>query len=378
MKIVIAPDSFKESLSAIEVCEAISQGMRSVLTEAEFTLLPMADGGEGSTDILLRATNGQRRHRRVRDPLGRLVTAYYGLIDQGKTAIVEVAQASGLHLLAADERQAKHTCSFGTGELIKDAIEQGARHIILCLGGSATNDAGAGLLRALGLDLLDRHGQPVKPGGIHLDQVAQIDDRALQRTLAQVTITLACDVDNPMCGRLGASRVFGPQKGATSADIEMLDRALQHFATSLENKYQRPIVDIPGSGAAGGIAGALMAVSKAQIKPGIEVIIEATAVANQLSDAQLVITGEGRIDGQTIHGKTPVGIAKLAKQYQLPCIAVCGSIGANYERVFAHGIDAVFSIMTTPQSLDQALQDAEQNLIQCSRNIAKTLTLLDQ
>ncbi|QBY04626.1 glycerate kinase [Thalassotalea sp. HSM 43] len=375
MKVIIAPDSFKESLSAYQVCCAIKQGMQRVFCDAEFELVPMADGGEGSVDAMLAATAGNKRFVQVQGPAGEPVEAFYGLIDAGKTAIVEMAAASGLHLLGPQQRDARYSCSFGTGELINDALQQGVEHIIVCLGGSATNDAGAGMLRALGFKLLDAKHDDVAPGGIHLSDVVAIDDSHVNPLLAQTNITLACDVDNPLCGPQGASHIFGPQKGATAEVIEQLDGALKHFAELLQQTFHCQIIDRPGSGAAGGTAAALMATANAQMQPGIDMLIEQLQLADRIATSDLVITGEGRIDGQSVHGKTPIGVSRVSRHYHVPTIAVCGSIGDDYEKVYAHGIDAVFSILDKPQSLADALIDAEQNLANTSENIARALKL---
>ncbi len=369
-KVVIAPDSFKESLSALEVAEAIERGFRQIYPEANYVKLPMADGGEGTVDAMVAATGGQIIDVAVSGPEGKTTEAFYGLLGEGNTAVIEMAAASGLHLVARDERDPRITTSYGTGELILAALQRGVTSIILGIGGSATNDGGAGMMQALGAKLLDAHHQELKPGGAALAQLAHIDLSQLAPRLQQVKITVACDVDNPLCGEKGASVIFGPQKGATQEMTQELDQALHHYGTLLEQATGRAVLQTPGAGAAGGMGAALIGFLNAQLRPGIEIVIETLHLEEAVRDADLVITGEGRLDSQSIHGKTPIGVARIAKRHQLPVIAIAGSLAKDYQIVHQHGIDAAFSVIDRIVTLQEALADAAHNLEVTARNVA--------
>lgn len=370
MKLVIAPDSFKESLSARQAAQAIAAGWRAVYPQAEIHLCPMADGGEGTVDAVLAATGGQRRELKVCGPLGQPVQAHWGCLEDAQ-AVIEMAAASGLHWVAPAQRDARITTTRGTGELILAALDAGARRIILGIGGSATNDGGAGLLRALGVGLLDAAGQPLAEGGAALIDLQRIDLDGLDPRLAQVEILVAADVDNPLCGPRGASHVFGPQKGASPAQIEQLDQALAHFADVMAAALGEDYRDVPGVGAAGGLGFAARAVLGARFRPGIELVAELSGLAEAMQGADLVITGEGRLDGQSLHGKTPVGVARVARAVGVPVIALAGSLGEGYQRVYEAGIDAAFSLAPGPVSLEQAMAEAEQQLQSRAVDIAR-------
>ena len=357
MKIVIAPDSFKGSLAAPQVAEAIARGWQAVFPAAECLLRPMADGGEGTVDAVLAAAGGERRTCTVSGPLGTPVEAHWGWLDNG-TAVIEMAAASGLHRVAADQRDILRACSQGTGELIRQALDAGARHIILGLGGSATNDGGAGLLRALGVRLLDRAGQPLAPGGAALARLAEIDLSGLDPRLAQVAVLVAADVDNPLCGPHGASAVFGPQKGASPEQVRLLDAALTHYAERMAATLGTDHSTEPGAGAAGGLGFAARALLGARFRPGIAVVAELCGLAEAVQGADLVITGEGRLDAQTLHGKTPLGVARIAHAVGVPVIALAGSLGEGYQRLYAAGLSAAFSLAPGPIDLRQACADA--------------------
>ena len=374
MNIVIAPDSFKESLSAIEVAKAIEKGLISVFTNANITKIPMADGGEGTVQTLVDATDGELISVQVSGPLKKPVEAFYGLIGDQTTAVIEMAAASGLHHTAPDQRDAKLTCSFGTGELINHALNQNVSEIIIGLGGSATNDGGAGMLSALGAKLLDKDGQRIKRGGAALKHLDSIDTTNLNPKLANVTITVACDVDNPLCGDKGASAVFGPQKGANAADVIELDLCLKNLGNKLKEICATDVAQVNGSGAAGGMGASLLALD-AQLLPGVDIIIDKLNLVDSVKNADLVITGEGRIDSQTIHGKTPIGVAKVAKQFDVPVIAIAGCVSDDYHVVLDHGIDAVFPIISQLSTLEQLLANAAPNLERTAINIANTLKL---
>lgn len=370
MKLVIAPDSFKESLSAPGVASAIARGWQSIYPEADIQLCPMADGGEGTVEAVLAATGGECRELQVCGPLGDPVLAHWGWLPDAQ-AVIEMAAASGLHWVAPTQRDARITTTRGTGELILAALDAGARRIILGIGGSATNDAGAGLLEALGVRLLDGAGQPVAPGGAALLDVQRIDLTGLDPRLAQVEVLVAADVDNPLCGPRGASHVFGPQKGASPEQVQQLDKALGHFADVMAAALGEDHRDIPGVGAAGGLGFAAKAVLGASFRPGIELVAELSGLADAVQGADLVITGEGRLDGQSLHGKTPVGVARVARAAGVPVIALAGSLGEGYQSLYEAGIDAAFSLTPGPISLQQAMTDAGQQLQSRAADIAR-------
>ena len=361
MKIVIAPDSFKESLSAPEVAAAIARGWRQVFPEAELLLRPMADGGEGTVDAVLAATGGERRECRVCGPLGEPVLAHWGWLGEG-TAVLEMASASGLHHVPRDRRDATVTTSLGTGELIRAALDAGATRIILGLGGSATNDGGAGLLQALGVRFLDAREVELPPGGAALARLVRIDVGGLDPRLLQARLEIAADVDNPLCGPRGASRVFGPQKGADPQQVEQLDAALEHYARLVAATLGEDHSHHPGVGAAGGLGFAARAFLHAGFRPGIELVAELSGLADAVEGADLVITGEGRLDSQSLHGKTPVGVARIARAAGVPVVALAGSLGEDYQALYAAGIDAAFALSPGPQSLEQAMTSAAAEL----------------
>lgn len=375
MKIVIAPDSFKESLSALEVARAIEAGFRAHFPDAEIVCVPVADGGEGTVDAMVAATLGSRRDVAVRGPLGTPVSAFYGLTGDGATAVIEMAAASGLMLVPTAARNPLITTSYGTGELIRAALDAGALHLILGIGGSATNDAGAGMLQALGARLLDAEGAELPPGGGALARLAHIDRSGIDPRLATCRIEVACDVDNPLTGSRGASAVFGPQKGATPTMVAQLDANLRHFADVVRRDLGVEVEDVPGAGAAGGMGAALIAFLGAALQSGVDIVTRAVGLEAQLADADLVITGEGRIDSQTPHGKTPIGVARLAKRHGKPVIGIAGCLGAEVEVVHAHGIDAVFAAVARPCTLPEALAEARTNVERVARNVAATLRI---
>lgn len=375
MKIVIAPDSYKESLSALDVAGCIEQGFREIFPDAEYVKLPMADGGEGTVEAMIAATLGRRLELDVTGPLGKPVTAFYGLSGDGRSAFIEMAAASGLELLTPAQRDPRITSSFGTGELICHALDAGVEHIIIGIGGSATNDAGAGMLQALGVRLLDHNGEDLAPGGAALAQLARIDAAGLDARIERCRIDVACDVTNPLTGEQGASAIFGPQKGATPQMVEQLDQALAHFAQVVARDAGKEVLSLAGGGAAGGMGAALYAFCGARLRPGIDIVTGALNLEAQLRDADLVITGEGRIDSQSIHGKVPVGVARIAKRHNKPVIGIAGSLTPDVGVVHGHGIDAVFSVMNSVCSLEQALQDAAQNVRRAARNIAAGLKI---
>ena len=375
MKIVIAPDSYKESLSALEVAQAVEAGFRQVFPDADYVLVPVADGGEGTVDAMVAATGGRKETVTVSGPLGEPVEAFYGLTGEGDTAVIEMAAASGLALVPPDRRNPLLTNSRGTGELIRAALDAGARRFILGIGGSATNDGGAGMVQALGVRLLDLEGRELDGSGGDLARLERIDVSALDPRLAECRIEVACDVDNPLTGARGASAVFGPQKGATPEMVQALDANLARLARIVGRDLGVAVDTVPGAGAAGGMGAAMLAFFGATLKPGIEIVTAAVDLDDHVRDADLVITGEGRIDFQTVHGKTPIGVARVAKRHGKPVIGIAGSLGAEVGVVHAHGIDAVFSVLSKPCTLDEALRDAAANVELTARNVAAVLRI---
>lgn len=358
MKIVIAPDSFKGSLSACEAADNIRVGIARVYRDAELVCVPMADGGEGTVQAMVDATTGRIVKLQVMDPLQKYIEAFYGILGDGKTAIIEMAAASGLPLVPENKRNPMLTTSYGTGELIKHALDMGCREIIIGIGGSATNDGGFGMAKALGFQFLDSGGRDIGHGGGALGRLQRIDSSKADSRLKQCTITVACDVQNPLCGPMGATYVFGPQKGASSEMLEMLDKNLEHYAAVVKSATQIDIKDCPGAGAAGGMGGGLMALLDARLKKGIDIVMDKVNLEQHLQGTDLVITGEGRMDSQTQYGKTPFGVMQAAKKYQVPVIGIAGQLGEGIEELYDLGFDSVFSIVDGPLSLQEALADA--------------------
>ncbi|WP_318512220.1 glycerate kinase [Photobacterium leiognathi] len=375
MKIIIAPDSYKESLTAMEVATAIENGFRQVIPNAEYIKLPMADGGEGTVQSLVDASNGTIIERSVTGPLGEQVNGFFGLMGDGKTAIIEMAAASGLHLVSPELRNPMLTTSFGTGELILAALDKGVEHIIVGIGGSATNDGGIGMAQALGVRFLDENNKQISYSGGALDRLHRIDISNIDPRLVSVKLEVACDVDNPLCGEKGASQVFGPQKGATPEMVTQLDSNLAHYAEIIKRDLGKNVKDMAGAGAAGGMGAALLGLFNAQLRPGIEIVMDAVNLADVLQDADLVITGEGRIDSQTIHGKTPIGVARTAKRFNKPVIGIAGCLSYDCNVVHEHGIDAVFSVVPRSVSLAEALAEAAINVELTARNVAAIYAL---
>ncbi|NBA98685.1 glycerate kinase [Pseudomonas sp. R5(2019)] len=373
MKVVIAPDSFKDSLGAAEVAAAIALGLKEVYPDATLVECPMADGGEGTVDAILAAVNGERRSSVVSGPLGSPVTARWGWLPESRTAIIEMAEASGLQLVPLERRDACVSSTFGTGELVLQALDAGAQKVILTIGGSATNDGGAGMLQALGARLLDASGQPLAAGGLPLSQLATLDLHALDPRLTDVQFEVAADVDNPLCGPHGASHTFGKQKGASPEQILQLDAALGHFADCTAAALGTDRREEPGAGAAGGIGFAAKAFLKATFRPGVEVVAELAGLDAHVRDADLVITGEGRFDAQTLRGKTPLGVTRVARRYGIPVVVLAGTLGEGYEQLYHHGITAAFSLTSGPMTLAEACSQAPVLLRERARDIARLL-----
>ncbi len=353
MKIVVTPDSFKGSLTAIEVSVAIEQGIREVFPEAEVIKIPMADGGEGTVQCLVNATGGKILEEKVIGPLGDEVLAFYGILGDRKTAIVEMAAASGLTLVPENKRNPLITTTYGTGQLIKAVLNQGCRKMIIGIGGSATNDGGAGMVQALGVKLLDQEGKEVGFGGGELKKIVKIDISCMDNRLSDTKVLVASDVNNPLCGPQGASRIYGPQKGATPEIIEELDKSLSYFAELIKRDLNKEVKDIPGAGAAGGLGAGLMAFLNAELRSGIEIIIEIVKLEQNIKEADLVITGEGKIDSQTIYGKAPVGVAKIAKKYNVPVVAVAAIIEEDSRIFQSYGINTLIKVSEPPMRLSE-------------------------
>ncbi|PEX52584.1 glycerate 2-kinase [Bacillus cereus] len=378
MKVVIASDSYKESLKAIEVCEAIERGFAAVFPEAEYVKVPIGDGGEGTVESLVGATMGEIISLNVTGPLGESVQAFYGMSKDKKTAFIEMAAASGLQHVPIEKRNPLITTTKGTGELILHALDQGAKHIILGLGGSATNDGGAGMLSALGARFINRKGEVIEPSGGTLHLITTVELSRVDSRLKDLKLEAACDVDNPLVGASGASFVFARQKGANVEMMKELDENLKHYANILKQHVSLDVSEIPGAGAAGGMGAAVVAVLKGQLRKGIEIVLDYTNFDKCIEGADLVVTGEGRIDEQTAYGKAPVGVAKRAKCRHTPVIAIGGSVSSNYTTVYEKGIDAVFSITASPMTLEEAYKRAEENIEMTARNIAAVWKLASE
>jgi glycerate kinase len=380
MKIVIAPDSFKGNLTAREVADAIEVGIRRVMPDAEIAKVPMADGGEGTVQALVDATSGEIVTTDVTDPLGNRINAVFGILGNqtekdSKTAVIEMASASGLPLVPSDKRNPMITTTYGTGELIRKALDMGCRKLIIGIGGSATNDGGAGVAQSLGVKLLDENGKDIPRGGGGLRHLNRIDISDIDHRIAETETIVACDVDNPLVGPRGAPAVFGPQKGATPEMVKMLDEFLDGYADIVKRDLCVDVKNVPGAGAAGGLGAGLMAFLKAQLKSGIDIVIEASGLEKYLKDAGIAITGEGKIDRQTIYGKTPIGVAKAAKKYGLQVIAFAGNIGADSRVVYDNGIDALMSIISHPMTLESAMENSKELIADSSERAFRLVAM---
>jgi len=373
MKVVIAPDSFKDSLSAHDIAQAIALGWQQVFPNAEIIQCPMADGGEGSIETVLAACSGQWREQMVQGPLGQPVLAKWGWLDTKKIAIIEMAQASGIQLVHPSQRDACHSSTYGTGQLILAALDAGAKQIILTIGGSATNDAGSGLLNALGAKFLDADHLVLPEGGLALQNLALIDLENFDSRIQQTKFLLAADVTNPLCGPNGASHIFGPQKGASPQKVLELDQALSHFADVTGQYFDFDQRNEAGAGAAGGLGFAAKTYLKAEFRSGVEVIAELNQLPAKIQGADWVITGEGKFDEQTLNGKTPFGVAKIAQATNVPVIVIAGTLGQNYQALYQHGITAAFSLTSGPTSLEEACQNAAELILARTTDIARLI-----
>ncbi|WP_027631474.1 glycerate kinase [Clostridium hydrogeniformans] len=375
MKFVLAPDSFKESMKAIEVAEAMEKGIKKVLNNAQCIKVPMADGGEGTTHALVHSTNGILEKIKVLGPLGKEVEGEIGILGEGKVAIIEMASASGLELLSKEERNPMITTTFGTGQLIKAALDKGVEKILIGIGGSATNDGGTGMLKALGAKFMDEEGKELPLGGGELLKLKHIDISGLDKRIKDVDIEVACDVTNPLTGEKGAAYVFAPQKGADKNMVKILDEGLKVYSNIIKETLNKDIENVEGAGAAGGLGAGLMAFLDANLKKGIDMVIEYTGLEEKIKDCDFVFTGEGSIDSQTIYGKTPIGVAKLAKKYNKPVIAFAGKIGEGVENLYDNGINSIIGILPEICTLEEALKDGNKNMEKAAENIARIIKL---
>ncbi|MDI6617682.1 MAG: glycerate kinase [Clostridiales bacterium] len=375
MKIVVAPDSYKGSLTAKEVGDNIEIGIRKVFPDAEITKIPMADGGEGTVQSLADATGGKIIKANVKGPLFNDVEAFYGILGDGKTAVIEMAAASGLPLVPEDKRNPLKTTTYGTGELIMHAINRGCRNFIIGIGGSATNDGGEGMAKALGAKFEDKDGKDICLGGGALGRLEKIDTSGMDKRLRECNFVAACDVNNPLCGPDGASYVFGPQKGADDHMVKVLDSNLSNYADIIKKDLKQDIKNVPGSGAAGGLGAGLLVFLNAKLKNGIDIVIETTNLREKIKGADLVITGEGMIDFQTAFGKTPYGVAKTAKEKNIPVIAIAGGIGKDARTLYDKGFDSIFSIVDKPMTLDEAIKNGSSYLQQTAERIMRVIKI---
>lgn len=372
-KYVVAPDSFKESMTAKEVCDAMEKGIKKADSAAEVIKVPMADGGEGTVDSLVDATNGQRVIVEVTGPLGNKISAYYGILGNGTTVVIEMAKASGLEIVEKKKRNPMITTTFGTGELIRDALDHNVKEIIIGLGGSSTNDGGSGMAQALGAKLLDQNNNQISFGGGNLDKLDKIDISDLDSRLQDVKIILASDVTNPLIGKDGASRVFGSQKGATPEMVEKLENNLQHYAKIIKRDLNKDVASVSGAGAAGGLGAGLMAFTTCKMRQGVDIAIEVTKLEEKVKSADYVFTGEGGTDFQTKFGKTPYGVAKLGKKYHKPVISLAGYLGEGIDSLYSEGFTAIFGIIPGACDLSTALKNGPSNVARTTENIVRLL-----
>ena len=375
MKFVLAPDSFKESLTAQEVADAMEIGIKKVFPNAECVKVPMADGGEGTVQSLVDGTDGKIYEVDVTGPLGKIVNARYGILGDNETAVIEMAEASGIHYVEKEKRNPLITTTYGTGEVIKEALNKGVKKIIIGIGGSATNDGGAGMIQALGGRLLDKEGNDLSFGGGSLDKLDRIDLTKFDERINKVKVEVACDVNNTLTGEEGASAIFGPQKGATPDLVKLLDKNLGHYAQIVKEQLGKDMANEKGAGAAGGLGFALLTFCNGELKPGIDIVIEYSNLDTKIQGASYVLTGEGSIDGQTKFGKTPYGVAQVAKKYDIPVIAVAGNVGSGTEELYGLGFNSILSIMPGVMTLDKALVTGKKNIENTVENIARLLEI---
>ncbi len=358
MRIVIAPQSLKGSLTAAQAGAAIAQGVRVVYPEAGIEVVPVADGGEGTVQALVDATKGRLVEQTVTGPLSTPVKAFFGILGDGKTAALEMAACAGLPLVPPAQRDPRITTTYGVGELIRAALDQGCRHFIVGIGGSATNDGGAGMAQALGASLNTAEGKEIERGGVPLATLTHISTEKMDTRLQECTFEVACDVTNPLCGPTGASAIYGPQKGATPEMVAVLDKALEHYAQIIEQDLNTSVREVPGAGAAGGLGAGMIAFLGATLRPGAQIVLEAAHLDEQLKGTDLLITAEGQLDGQTAYGKTVGAVAQMAKRYNIPVLALAGSLGEGYQAVYDLGVDAIAVLPSGPMTLEHSMEHA--------------------
>jgi glycerate kinase len=375
MKIVIAPDSFKGSLTAGQAAAYIERGIRRVFPSCTVDRIPVADGGEGTVEAMVSATGGKMVRKRVLGPLGDEVEGIFGILGDGRTAVIETASASGLTLIPPGRRNPMTASTFGTGQLIMEALDRGCRKFIIGLGGSATVDGGAGLLSALGVEFTDRSGRRIPAGGGGLELLSSIDPSGMDKRIRDSEVLIACDVDNPLCGDRGAARVFGPQKGATRQMVKLLDKNLRNLADVIMKVTGRDVCSIPGAGAAGGIGAGMTAFLNASLVTGVDIILEAVGFEERVKNAGLAITGEGSMDYQTLHGKAPIGVARIAKRYGVPVVALTGGVKGDISPLYEEGITAVVSICSRPMSLQQAMSEAGDLLTDTAERVMRLINI---
>ena len=358
MKIVIAPQAYKGSITALGVAIAAEKGALKVFPDAEVLICPVADGGDGTLETLVEGSEGEINETNVTGPTGKRLDASWGAMGDGKTAVIEMARSSGLALLALDERDPLHSTTFGLGEVILQALDQGFRNFIVGIGGSATNDAGAGMAQALGVKLLDENGKQLPPGGASLDKLTEIDLSGIDSRIQYCDFQIACDVNNPLTGPEGASAVYGPQKGATPDNVKELDMALGNFSDVVKSQLGKDVKNIPGAGAAGGLGAGMIAFLDGHLRAGVDIVLDAVELKTKMDGARLVITGEGGMDFQTIYNKAPIGVARLASEMNIPCFGISGMLGENYQVVHEHGLESALSIVSGPMTLEEASSNA--------------------
>jgi glycerate kinase len=372
MKVLIAMDSFKGNLGSLDVARVVEEGIRRVYEDADIDKVAIADGGEGTVEAIVNCLKGEYVKLEVEGPLNKKTVARYGIV-KGETAIIEMAEASGLFLISEEERNPLKTSTFGTGQLILDALERGCNKIVMGIGGSATNDGGLGMAKALGAMFLDKNGEAIGEGGGSLDKLEKIDLRNLHPRLKSVEFLVACDVNNPLCGEKGASAIYGPQKGATTDIISQLDKNLSHYADIIKRDVGVDVKDVPGAGAAGGLGAALIAFCGGRLLKGVEIVLDIVNIDERIKNVDVVITGEGRIDAQTANGKVPVGIAGRAKKYNKPVFAIAGFIDNGAELVYKHGIDSIMSSMVGPISVEESMNQSRKLIADASERLFRII-----
>ncbi len=374
-KVVLAPQEFKESLSGMEIAEAMSVGVKRVWPDAETVLVPVADGGDGTLQALVDSSGGEVRTATVEDAIGRTIEAEWGALGNGTTAVIEMARAAGLARLTPEERDVRNASTYGVGQLFVEALDAGFTDFIIGVGGSATNDGGAGMVQAMGGELSDENGNELPRGGIALANLSSIDISRLDSRMASSNVVVACDVNNPLCGPRGASAIFGPQKGASYEDIQELDAALANYAEVIARDLHTDVAEIPGAGASGGLGAGLMGFFDARLRLGADIVMDAVNIDEHLQDAELVIVGEGQFDRSTVFNKSPVAVAQRAKINGTPVIGIAGSLGAGYREVHEHGIDAVFSLVNRPMSLKTAMEDTRRLVAIATEEACRAIAL---